>query len=120
MSKIELKPLKEWQRVLIIGFLWYFWHLSFLTNQNPVDNIQFLGWMIFGSWGIGKVIDFTKSIIAATCFHMIVNILMFNPIMKNGIEGISKLIIIGTSITLWILILTFWGKENKTVERTSS
>ena len=111
----ELKPLKEWQRVLIIGFLWYFWHLSFLTNQNPVDNIQFLGWMIFGSWGIGKVIDFTKSIIAAACFHMIVNILMFNPIMKNGIEGISKLIIIGTSITLWILILTFWGKENKTV-----
>ncbi len=111
----ELKSVKEWKRVVIIGFLWYLWHLSFISNQNFIDNIQFLGWMIFGSWGIGKVIDLTKSIIAATCFHMIINLLIFNTLMKNGIEGSSKLIILGVSVAIWILILSIWGKENKTI-----
>lgn len=111
----ELKSVKEWKRVVLIGFLWYLWHLSFISNQNFIDNIQFLGWMIFGSWGIGKVIDLTKSIIAATCFHMIINIIMFNTLMKNGIDGSSKLIILGVSVAIWILILIIWGKENKTI-----
>lgn len=111
----ELKSVKEWERVVLIGFLWYLWHLSFISNQSFIDNIQFLGWMIFGSWGIGKVIDLTKSIIAATCFHMIINIMMFNTLMKNGIDGSSKLIILGVSVAIWILILIIWGKENKTI-----
>ncbi len=108
----ELKSIKEWQRVLLIGFLWYLWHLSFIPNQNFIDNIQFLGWMIFGSWGIGKVIDSTKSIIAATCFHMIVTIMMFNGKMFNGIEGASKLTILGISVVLWIVILGIMDKIN--------
>jgi len=111
----ELKSTKEWQRVLVIGFLWYFWHLSFISNQNLIENIQFLGWMILGSWGLGKVIDSTKSIIAATCFHMIINIMMFNGKMTNGIDGSSKLLILGISIFLWILILIIWGKQEKTI-----
>ena len=114
----ELKSMKEWKRVLLIGFLWYFWHLPFITNQNVMDNFQFLAWMIFGSWGLGKVIDSTKSIIAATCFHFIINIMMFNTLMKNGIDGSSKLIILGISVTMWILILFFWGKERKTIANT--
>ncbi|MCL3781345.1 CPBP family intramembrane metalloprotease [Prolixibacteraceae bacterium JC049] len=111
----ELKSTKEWQRVLVIGFLWYFWHLSFISNQNFIDNIQFLGWMIFGSWGLGKVIDSTKSIIAATCFHVIINIMMFNGEMTNGIDGSSKRLILGISIFLWVLILIIWGKQEKTI-----
>ncbi len=111
----ELKSMKEWQSVLLIGFLWYFWHLPFVSNQNFMDNIQFLTWMIFGSWGIGKVIDSTKSILAATCFHMIVNIMMFNNLMKNGIDGFSKLVIVGVSVAIWILILIIWKKEIKTI-----
>lgn len=111
----ELKPLKEWQRVLLIGFLWYLWHLSFITNQNFVDNIYFLSWMIFGSWGIGKVLDLTKSILVATCFHMIINIMMFNSLMKNGIDGTSKLLILGVSVSIWIFILIKWIRENKTI-----
>ncbi len=111
----ELKTIKEWKRVLLIGFLWYFWHLPFITNQNFMDNFQFLGWMIIGSWGLGKVIDSTKSIIAATCFHMIINIMMFNGQMTKGIDGSSKLIILGISVALWILILIIWAKERKTI-----
>ena len=111
----ELQVLKEWQRVVLIGFLWYLWHLSFLTNQDLISNLQFLGWMIFGSWGIGKVIDSTKSIITATCFHMIINIMMFNGYMTKGIDGSSKLIILGISVASWILIMTYWKKEEKTI-----
>ena len=33
----ELKSVKEWKRILLIGFLWYLWHLSFITNQNFID-----------------------------------------------------------------------------------
>ena len=111
----ELRSMKEWKRVLLIGFLWYFWHLPFITNQNFMDNLQFLGWMIFGSWGLGKVIDSTKSIISVACFHFIINIMMFNTLMKNGISGSSKLIILAISVSLWLLILILWGKERKTI-----
>lgn len=106
----ELKKIKVWQRALIIGFLWYFWHLSFIINQNVIDNLKFLGWMILGSWGIGKVIDSTKSIFAATCFHMIINIMMFNSRVKDGITWDEKLIILGVSVGIWILILRKWEK----------
>ena len=82
----ELQSTKEWKRVLLIGTLWYFWHLPFITNQNFSDNIQFLGWMILGSWGIGKVIDLTRSIVAATCFHMIINLMMYNEQLTRGLK----------------------------------
>jgi len=106
----ELIRIKEWQRALIIGFLWYFWHLSFISNQNIVDNLMFLGWMVLGSWGIGKVIDSTKSIFAATCIHMIVNIMLFNSYVKDGLTWDEKLIISGISVGIWILILKMWEK----------
>lgn len=112
----ELGKIKDWQRALIIGFLWYFWHLSFISNQNIVDNLMFLGWMIFGSWGIGKVIDLTKSILAATCIHMIVNIMMFNSMTIDGITRDEKLIIAGVSVGLWILILKIWKKGQTVVK----
>jgi membrane protease YdiL (CAAX protease family) len=111
----ELKPLKEWQRVLLIGFLWYLWHLSFINNQDILSNVKFLGWMILGSWGIGKVIDSTKSILAATSFHMIINLVMFNQIIKNGINENQKLIIVGVSIVICFIVIKKWERENKTI-----
>lgn len=111
----ELKPLKEWQRVLLIGFLWYLWHLPFINNQDILNNMEFLGWMILASWGIGKVIDSTKSILAASSFHMIINLVMFNQIIKNGINENQKLIIVGVSILICFMIIKKWEKENKTI-----
>ncbi|MDC1107172.1 CPBP family intramembrane metalloprotease [Prolixibacteraceae bacterium] len=111
----ELQSVKEWKRVILIGLLWYLWHLSFISNQNFIDNIQFLGWIIFGSWGLGKVIDSTKSIIASTCFHMIINIMMFNGQLTKGIENPSKQYILGISVALWIVIIVIWGKQEKPI-----
>ncbi len=110
----ELKMLKPWQKYLIIGCMWYLWHLTFLRQETTVrDNLFFLFMMIFGSWGIGQVAESTKSIIASACFHMIIQIMMFNSLIRSGITGTEKLIILGVSVTLWFVIVKKWEKENK-------
>lgn len=108
----ELKTLKSWQKYLIIGFIWYLWHLTFLTKATVGDNFFFLAMMIFGSWGIGQVAESTKSILACACFHLIIQIMMFNALIKNGIDGTEKLIILGVSVLLWFLIIKKWEKES--------
>ena len=67
--------------------------------------------MIFGSWGIGQVAETTKSILASACFHLIINIMMYNSLIKNGLDGTQKLITLGVSIVLWIIITEKWKKE---------
>ena len=57
----ELKTLKSWKKYLIIGCMWYLWHLSFLDQRATIGgNLFFLSMMIFGSWGIGQVADIHK------------------------------------------------------------
>ena len=107
----ELKNLKPVKRYLIIGFIWYFWHLTFLTEATISENLFFLGMLLFGSWGIGQVAESTKSILASACFHLIIQIMMFNSLIKNGLDGTQKLSILGVSVFLWILILKKW--QNK-------
>lgn len=108
----ELKSLNPWRKYIIIGSIWYLWHLSFLKNASIGDNLFFLTMMIFGSWGIGQVAESTKSILACACFHMIIQILMFNALIKNGIDGTEKLIIIGISGVLYFVIIKKWEKES--------
>lgn len=107
----EFKGFANWKRIVIIAVMWYVWHLSFLQNHDIVANLKFCGWLLLGSWGIGKTIQLTKSIFAAACFHMIINIIMFNGYISNGIDGNGKMIILGVSVILWILILRIWKKE---------
>lgn len=109
----EFKFLKPLIKFTLIGFIWYTWHLSFLTETTLIDNLFFLGTLILGSWGIGKVSELTNSILACSCFHLIVNIFMFNHFFNNAFEGLSKLIIVIVSIILWILILIKWKKDIK-------
>ena len=108
----ELKTLKPWQKNLIIGFIWYLWHLNFITDTSISGNLFFLSMMIFGSWGIGQVAESTKSILASACFHLIIQIMMFNLLIRNGIDGTEKLIILGISVVLWFIIIKKWEKEN--------
>jgi len=108
----ELKTLKSWQKYVIIGFIWYLWHLNFITDLSIKGNLFFLGMMIFGSWGIGQVAESTKSILASACFHLIIQIMMFNSLIRNGIDGTEKLIILGLSVVLWFIIIKKWEKEN--------
>ncbi|MFT5238422.1 MAG: membrane protease YdiL (CAAX protease family), partial [Flavobacteriaceae bacterium] len=107
----ELKTLKPWLKYSIIGLIWYLWHLTFLTKATFGDNLFFLAMMIFGSWGIGQVAESTKSILASACFHLIIQIMMFNALIKDGIDGKEKLIILGASVALWFVIIKKWEKE---------
>lgn len=108
----ELKSLQSWKRYLIIGTVWYLWHLTFLTKVSVGDNLFFWAVMIFGSWGIGQVAELTKSILASACFHLIVQIMMFNALFRNGINGTEKIIILTVCVAIWILIMNKWKKEN--------
>jgi hypothetical protein len=112
----EFKFLKPVLKFLLIGIIWYTWHLSFLTEANLIENLIFLGTLIFGSWGIGKVAELTHSILACSCFHLIVNIFMFNHFFNNAFTGNSQLIIVLVSILLWVLILVKWKKDLKLLE----
>lgn len=107
----ELKTLRPWLKYLIVGCAWYVWHLTFLTKASLGDNLFFLAMMIFGSWGIGQVATSTKSILASACFHLIIQIMMFNALIKNGIDGTEKLIILGVSVLIWFVIIKKWEKE---------
>jgi len=108
----ELKSLKAWQKYFIIGFMWYLWHLTFLTKATVGGNIFFLSMMIFGSWGIGQVAESTKSIMASACFHLIIQIMMFNPLIRNGINGTEKLIVFGASVVIWYVIIKKWERDS--------
>jgi uncharacterized protein len=108
----ELNTLQPWKKYLIIGFTWYLWHLTFLTKATVGDNIFFLAMMLLGSWGIGQVAELTKSVLASACFHLIIQIMMFNALIKNGINGTDKLIVLSVSVVLWILIMKRWKNEN--------
>ena len=101
----ELKSLQSWQKYLIIGTVWYLWHLTFLTKATIGDNLFFWAMMIFGSWGIGQVAELTKSILASSCFHLIVQIMMFNALFRNGIDGTEKIIILTVCVVIWIVIM---------------
>lgn len=115
----EFQFLKPIAKFLLIGFIWYTWHLSFLTEATFVQNLSFLGMLIFGSWGIGQVAELTKSILACSCFHLLVQIFMYNHFFNNAFNRTSKLIILIVSISLWILILRNWKQDIKTIEVTN-
>lgn len=108
----ELRLLQKWPRYILIGFLWYLWHLSFLKETTITDNLFFLSMMIFGSWGIGQVAESTKSILASACFHLIIQIMMLNSLIKNGIDGTDKIIILVVSVGIWFVIIKRWEKEH--------
>ena len=112
----ELQFLKPVVKFLLIGFIWYAWHLSFLTKATVVDNLFFLGTLILGSWGIGKIAELTNSILACACFHLIVNIFMYNHFFNNAFSGTSKSVILIVCIFLWIIILVKWKKDIKNYE----
>lgn len=112
----EFKFLKPIIKFSLIGLIWYAWHLSFLTEATLIDNLFFLGTLIMGSWGIGKVAELTNSIVACSCFHLIVNIFMYNHFFNNAFSGLSKLILLIVSLLIWIFILVKWKKDSMSSE----
>jgi hypothetical protein len=43
---------------------------------------------------------------------MIIQIMMFNALIKDGINGTEKIVILGVSVGIWFVIIKKWEKEN--------
>lgn len=107
----EFKNIVPSQKYILIGVLWYIWHLSFLQDTSLQSNLFFLVAMILGSWGIGQVVDSTKSILSGACFHLIIQMIFFNKLFKNAFEGYTKWIFVGICVISFFVIVKKWEKE---------
>ena len=88
----ELRNLPVWQYVLIITVMWFLWHLD-LTLRSA---LPFFLLLLFASWGIGKVVSETHSLLLCAAFH--------------GIANLSKRDLFSdTTFTLaFICVIVFW------------
>jgi membrane protease YdiL (CAAX protease family) len=100
----ELKSIRPLMRYVIIGSIWYLWHLSFLSEASLQENLMFLFMLILGSWGLGQVITTTRSIVITASFHLLIQLMMFNALIKDGLSGKYKLIILAVSILVWMMM----------------
>jgi len=108
----ELETVKPWVRYSIIGILWYTWHLSFIGDSTIADHLIVLPMLIFGSLGLGEVVRYTKSILVAACFHLLIQIMFFNTFFRHSLSGQEKLIVFGILLSSWLIILKLWQKED--------
>jgi len=99
-------------RFIIIGTLWYLWHLNFISAHDA-GSLKFglmihLPSCILGSWGIGVMADKYKSLLVAAAIHSIFNI-FFD--LHAGLG--SKAIIVAGVVILWITISWFYDRKEK-------
>jgi hypothetical protein len=114
----ELGALADSLKYVLVGFCWYLWHLTFLTGASLADNLFFLGMMILGSWGIGQVATATKSILACACFHLIIQIMMFNALIRNGISLQEKAIILSVAAISYFWLVKKWERHQAALAAT--
>ena len=108
----ELIELKPFQKSIIIGVLWYVWHLTFLSKETDVVNeLKFLGILVFASWGIGAIAEKTKSIAASACFHILGNIISFSPLISDAFDNQTQYIIFVICLGIWFIMVNTWDKK---------
>ena len=106
----ELKDLNAIVRSLIIGSLWFCWHLNFTIKLE--DQVLFWSILVFSSWGLDKIVTQTKSLIAVSCFHVIGSIVSFNKLIN--FTSSQRYLILSIVLITWIFIVSKWGKNLKT------
>ena len=116
----ELSNYKPQRRYIIVGVLWYLWHLWFLRHNALADPTSFIlntsiGFVIImgASWGLGAVVERTKSLLVGVCFHMLGSFIQFNPIITENVSNNTRWLIFGLCLVFWIVILTRWIKSEK-------
>jgi hypothetical protein len=94
----ELKDMNPALRVLVIGLMWFFWHIAIGFN---LANLIFLAILLFGTWGIGNIARDTRSLSACACFHTLFNF-SFSERTHSFFE-FSPLV-----ITIYVVIIISW------------
>ena len=106
----ELRELPVWQYVLIITVMWFLWHLDLSLRSV----LPFFLLLLFASWGIGKVVTDTHSLLLCAAFHGIVNF------SKHGLLSetpflIAFICVIVFWIVMWYFVGTSPKQQNKEV-----
>ena len=100
----ELRKLPVWQYVLIITVMWFLWHLDLSLRSA----LPFFLLLLFASWGIGKVVSDTHSLLLCAAFHGIVNF------SKHGLLSETPFLIAFICvIVFWIVMWYFVGTSPK-------
>jgi membrane protease YdiL (CAAX protease family) len=105
-----LSPLTMPPRIVVIATLWYFWHLNFLNpNIALKTHVVMYVSLLFGSWGLLKITDSTRSILFAAAVHLI-----FNLFADAQIDGTKRLILLFASGAVWTGLIVALEKGKKT------
>jgi len=103
----QLAHLNKYVSILIIATMWFLWHLNFSLTMG---NFIFFVILIFASWGIGRIGDRTKSILAVGAFHAVYNL------YEIGYFPSSKMqIVLMVCILIWIAYMVYFSRKNKTI-----
>ena len=109
LQELKIKQLNIGLRSIIIGALWYIWHLNFsITLDNYIEHLVFLAILIFASWGFEKILDSTKSIVSVACFHFLGSLMTYNQLLNNGLSSQNRTIIFIICLISWIAFVSKW------------
>ena len=100
----ELRNLPVWQYVLIITVMWFLWHL----DLKLLSSLPFFLLLLFASWGIGKVVSDTHSLLFCAAFHGIVN---FSK--RDLLSDTTFTVALVCVIIFWIVMWYFVGVSHK-------
>ena len=106
----ELRNLPVWQYVLIITVMWFLWHLD-LTQRSA---LPFFLLLLFASWGIGKVVTDTHSLLFCAAFHGIVNFSK-RDLFSDTTFSVAFVCVIVLWIVMWYFVGTSPKQQSKEV-----
>ena len=104
----ELRELPVWQYVLIITVMWFLWHLD-LTQRSV---LPFFLLLLFASWGIGKVVTDTHSLLFCAAFHGIVNFSK-RDLFSDTTFTVAFICVIVFWIVMWYFVGTSPKQQSK-------
>lgn len=90
----ELMDKKPIVQALIIGTMWFVWHINIGFN---VGSLIFWAILVFGAWGIGRIANDTHSLMLCACFHTLFNF------SKHGFFEFTPLV-----IGAYVLVIVSW------------
>lgn len=101
----QLTFVNKYVKILIIGTLWFVWHLNFDVTMS---NFIFFLILLFASWGIGKIGDITHSVLAVGAFHAFYNLFSTSHFPTN-----EKYIVLSICAIIWVVYIAFYDRVSK-------
>lgn len=100
-----LAPLPPRPRYVLIGVLWGIWHLTTFTSGGLAQMVlrpavMFVLW-VGGSWGIGRAVERSRSLVVAAMIHLVFN-------FGQNLTPKRALFVLGLSAIAWLVLLRRW------------